>query len=84
MNQPSRTIYNSSSAHLFNGLNQLIWFMNQVQRINYRIEFRTIVELVRFIASPTRHPLYCSIFSLTGFCKRSNTTSYCSSMAFRR
>jgi len=26
--------------------------MNQVQRVNCRIEFRIIVELVRFIASP--------------------------------
>jgi len=53
INQPSRTIYNLSLAHLFNELNfQLIWFMNQVQRANCWIEFRTIVELVRFIASP--------------------------------
>jgi len=31
---------------------RLIWFMNEIQRINYRIEFRTIYELVRFVASP--------------------------------
>jgi len=27
--------------------------MNQVQRINYRIEYRVFFELVRFIVSPT-------------------------------
>jgi len=54
MNQSSRTTYNSSSAHLFNEHNfQLIWFMNQVQRVNCRVEFRTIFELVRFIVSLT-------------------------------
>jgi len=27
--------------------------MNQVKRINYRIEYRVIFELVRFIINPT-------------------------------
>jgi len=44
MNQPSRTIYNSSSVHLFNELNfQLIWFKNQVQWVNCRIEFSSFI-----------------------------------------
>ena len=47
MNQPSRTTCSSSSDHLFNELNfQLIWFMNQVQQDNCRVEFRTLFELV--------------------------------------
>jgi len=67
MNQTSRTIYSSSSTRLFNELSfRLIWFMNQVQRVNYRIESQTIFELDRFIVSPIckglssnlRHPTF--------------------------
>jgi hypothetical protein len=31
---------------------RLVWFMNQVQRINYRIESQIIFELVQFVANP--------------------------------
>jgi hypothetical protein len=57
VNQKSRTIYSSSSVRLINKLNfQLIWFMNQVQRINCRIESQTFFELVRFISTLTHAP----------------------------
>jgi hypothetical protein len=57
MNQLNQTIYSSSSAHLINELIfltqfRLIWFMNQVQRANCRVDFRTMFELDWFIASP--------------------------------
>lgn len=31
----------------------IIWFMNQIQRVNYRIKFRNMFECVQFIANLT-------------------------------
>jgi len=46
INQTSQTIHSSSSTHLFNELSfPLIWFMNQIERINYWIKSQTIFEL---------------------------------------